>query len=55
MSRGKHLSLEEARQGEAKGATIKRFCKEHPSEGNEKTFDRMLEQMAKAQKLSPKK
>ncbi len=30
MARGKYLSLEEARKGATKGATIARFCKEHP-------------------------
>ena len=52
MARGKYLSLEEARRGETKGATIARFCKEHPSKGNEKQFDRVFERMAKAK---PKK
>ena len=47
MSRGKYLSLEEARKGETKGATIKQFCKEQPSEGDEKQFDRVFERMAK--------
>ena len=41
MARGKYLSLEEARKGETKGATIKRFCKEHPSEGDEQAFDNL--------------
>ena len=50
MSRGKYLSLEEARKGETKGATIKQFCKEHPSEGDEKQFDRVFKRMAKAEK-----
>ena len=50
MARGKYLSLEEARKGESKGATIKQFCKEHPSEGDEKQFDRVFERMAKAEK-----
>ena len=36
MSRGKYLSLEEARNGTTKGATIKRFCKEHPSQADER-------------------
>ena len=36
MSRGKYLSLEEARNGETKGATIARFCKEHPSQADER-------------------
>lgn len=34
MSRGKLLSLEEARKGEIKGATIKQFCKEHHSKAD---------------------
>lgn len=42
MSQGKHLSLEEAR----KQNQLKRFCKEHPSEGNEEVFDRLLDAMA---------
>lgn len=50
MARGKYLSLKEARKGETKGATIKRFCKEHPSEGDEEQFDELLERMAKAEK-----
>jgi hypothetical protein len=43
MSRGKHLSLEEARQKQQIG----RFCKEHPSQGDEKKFDDLLERMAR--------
>ena len=46
MARGKYLSLEEARRGETKGATIKRLCKEHPTEGDEEQFDELLERMA---------
>ena len=42
MARGKHLSLEEARKQDQ----LKRFCKEHPSEGNEAVFDRLLDAMA---------
>lgn len=42
MSRGKHLSLEEAR----KSGQIKQFCKEHPSKGDEKLFDKTLDMMA---------
>jgi len=45
MSQGKYLSLEEARKGETKGATIKRFCDEHPTEGDEKMFDNLFEKM----------
>ena len=47
---GKYLSLEKARKGETRGATIKQFAKEHPSEGDEKRFDRVFERMAKAEK-----
>ncbi len=46
MSRGKHLSLEEAR----KANQLKQFAKEHPSEGDEKQFDRVFERMAKTKK-----
>lgn len=42
MARGKHLSLEEARKQDQ----LKRFCKEHPSEGDEVVFDRLLKAMA---------
>ena len=49
MSRGKYLSLEEAKDEK----TLKRFIREHPSKGNEKAFDDMLERMAK--KKEPKK
>ena len=44
MSRGKYLNLEEAR----KMKRLDRFCKEHPSEGDERRFDAILEAMAKA-------
>lgn len=50
MAVGKHLSLEEARR---KGL-LKRFAKEHPSEGDEKLFDRLLGDMAKSQPANPK-
>jgi hypothetical protein len=43
MSRGKYLSLEEAR----KSGKLDRFSKEHPSEGNRKLFDRLLDEMSK--------
>jgi hypothetical protein len=43
MSRGKYLSLEEAR----KTGKLNRFAKEHPSEGDRKRFDRLLEEMSK--------
>ena len=43
MSRGKHLSLEEAR----KSGKVKQFAKEHPSEGDGELFDRLLDEMVK--------
>ena len=43
MARGKHLSLEEARK---KKGGLSRFVKEHPSEGDEGIFDRLLCAMA---------
>lgn len=43
MGRGKYLSLEEARQMKD---GLERFAKEHPSEGDEAAFDRLLEAMA---------
>jgi hypothetical protein len=43
MSRGKHLSLEEAR----KTGQLDQFCKEHPSEAERDRFERLLEAMAK--------
>jgi hypothetical protein len=42
MSRGKYLSLEEARK---KKGGLARFAKEHPSEGDESLFDRVLHLM----------
>ena len=41
MSRGKYLSLEEARRR----GLLARFCKEHPSEGDEALFKRLLDSM----------
>ena len=46
MARGKYLSLEEAR----KSGKLDRFCKEHPSEGDEELFDRLLDAMVKPKK-----
>ena len=46
MSIGKHISLEEAR----KKKLVKRFCKEHPSKGDEKAFDELFQRMAKNEK-----
>ncbi len=47
MSRGKHLSLEEARKKDQ----LKQFAKERPSKGDEKLFDETLKRMA----IKPKK
>ncbi len=41
MSRGKYLSLEEAR----KSGKLDRFAKEHPSKGDRKRFERLLDLM----------
>ena len=46
MARGKYLSLEEAR----KEGRLARFCKGHPSEGDEQEFDRLMDAMAKPKK-----
>ncbi len=45
MARGKYLSLEEAR----KSSSLKRFAKEHPSEGDGVLFDRLLNVMVRSQ------
>ena len=49
MARGKYLSLEEAR----KLGKLKDFTKEHPSRGDKKQFDDLLDRMAKP-KNSPR-
>ncbi len=46
MAQGKYLSLEEAR----KLGKLDQFAKEHPSEGDRETFDRLLDRMAKPKK-----
>lgn len=43
MSRGKYLSLEEARQQDM----LDRFAKEHPSTGNQVLFDKLFNAMAR--------
>lgn len=43
MSRGRYLSLEEAR----KLKKLDRFIKEHPSKGSKSKFDALFEAMAK--------
>jgi len=45
MSRGKILSLEEARDPENPGSTIEQFCKEHPSEADAGRFQRLMDAM----------
>jgi hypothetical protein len=42
MSRGKYLSLEEAR----KSGKLDRFAKEHPSETDQHRFERLLRSMS---------
>jgi hypothetical protein len=39
----KYLSLKEARERRL----LERFCKEHPSKGDERMFDRLLDAMTK--------
>lgn len=41
MSRGKYLSLEEARNADK----LDQFCKEHETKGSKKEFDRILTAM----------
>ncbi len=49
MSCGKHLSLEEAR----KEKQLDRFAKEHPSEGDKSTFDKLFTAMTGGTKTPP--
>lgn len=42
MSRGKYLSLEEARRMRK----LDRFCKEHPSKADKARFEKLLEIMS---------
>lgn len=42
MSRGKYLSLEEAR----KDGNLNQFIKEHPSKGDKAQFEEVLDNMA---------
>lgn len=48
MSRGKYLSLEEARKLDR----IEQFAKEHPSKGDRERFNRLLHEMSKTISLS---
>ena len=43
MSKGKYYSLEEAR----KDKNWKEFARQHPSTGNKKLFDKLLDAMVK--------
>lgn len=51
MSIGKYISLEEAR----KHKKIDRFIKEHPSHGDTKKFNQLLENMVNKKKPKNKK
>lgn len=46
MSRGRHLSLSEAR----KSGQLNRYAREHPSTGDAEVFDKLLEAMASGKK-----
>ena len=50
MSRGKYLSLEEAR----KKGQLDRFCKEHSAVGDGEFFDNLLNAIAKGKPNKPK-
>ncbi len=50
MSRGKHLSLEEAR----KLGKLDQFAKEHEAEGDEKAFDDALKRIAQGRTSTKK-
>ena len=50
MSRGKHLSLKEARQKKK----LEQFAKEHPSQADKERFDALLNAMSKSPKAGPK-
>ncbi len=50
MSRGKYLSLEEARNSDE----IEQFCKEHPSNGDDGEFERLLMAMTRRTSVADK-
>lgn len=50
MSRGKYLSLEEARNS----GKLDQFAKEHPSEGSADAFDMLLGRIAQGKPEKPK-
>ena len=51
MSRGKHLSLDEAR----KAGQIDQFCKEHPSTGDWNRFNCLFQAMANGGPPAPRR
>lgn len=51
MSRGKYLSLEEAR----KKKDLEQFAIEHPSEGSKEQFEQLFQAMAKPPTTKEKK
>ena len=51
MSRGKHLSLEEARRSDK----LNCFAKEHPCVGDQERFDRLLDAMVRGEPPASKK
>mgnify|MGYP003536178592 CR=1 FL=1 len=51
MSRGKYLSLEEAR----KKKDLEQFAREHPSEGSKEQFEQLFQAMAKPPTAKEKK
>ncbi len=59
MSRGKYLSLEEARKKDKQGKDkLEQFANEHPSEGSKKKFEALFGAMAQTEsgkKVKPKK
>lgn len=53
MSRGKYLSLEEARKKDSQGQDkLDQFAKEHDSEGDKNQFDQLFQAMVKPKKKS---
>jgi hypothetical protein len=46
MATGKYLSLDEARRAKK----LDRFAKEHPSKGDKRRFDALLDKMAKGKR-----
>ncbi len=56
MSRGKYLSLEEARKKDKQGKDkLQEFAKEHPSEGIKKKFEALFGAMAEGELIKEAK